>query len=91
VHRIVLRIGRLAGAPVRRRLVGRGRNSDMLLMGFLFGSTSGRGGRSSGKHLLLALLFLAFICYCIAHAWLFWVLFGAWVLYKFIKWQDAKV
>jgi len=52
---------------------------------------SGRGGRSSGKHLLLALLFLAFVCYCIAHTWLFWVLLAAWVLYKFIKWQDAKV
>jgi hypothetical protein len=66
-------------------------NNDMLLMGFLFGSTSGRG---SGKHLLLALLLIAFIGFFILQVWILWVpLLIGWLLYKFIKFgkrQDAQ-
>ena len=67
---------------------GRRRNSrsinDKLVMAFLFGSMSGRG---SGKHFLLALLFIAFIFSCIVQSWLFWVLVvgSACALYKFIR------
>jgi Flp pilus assembly protein TadB len=71
----------------RRRRSSRS-NNDKLLMGFLFGSMSGRG---SGKHFLLALLLVAFIVCFIVQSWLFWVLvIGACALYKFILWLDAR-
>jgi membrane-anchored protein YejM (alkaline phosphatase superfamily) len=57
-------------------------------MGFLFGSMSGRG---SGKHFMLALLFIAFILFCIVRSWMFWVLIiCACALYKLILWLDVR-